>query len=84
MGASAERKRWGEVVAVLACVVFSLALNRRFRKYLLAPPTLSSEESRAQSQFVFKFRAICIGVFVLAGFIAFVLHNSDVTLLRGQ
>jgi hypothetical protein len=81
-GTPVEHKRLGQIIAVVAGVVVSYLLDRRFRKYLLAPPALPPVEARIDTQLVFWFRVIAVALFVLTCLVGFFLHQAGY--LRGM
>jgi len=66
----------GAVVIGLAIIAL---LERRFKKYLLSPPALTSEESRDERMLVIWFRAIAISSFVLVCLIGVFWRKAGVS-----
>jgi hypothetical protein len=83
VGAPPEHKRWIQMLGGAIGVLTSIVLDRRFTKYLVAPPSLSAEESRTDARLVFRFRFICYSVVLLTGVVGFLLHESGATVLQG-
>lgn len=82
-GSPSEHKSLVQVATVVAWLTATFLLNRRFRKYLSNPPALTSEESRAERQLVFRFRAVSIAVFVLTCLVGLILHRAGVQFMGG-
>ena len=61
----------------------AVLLDRRFRKYRIAPPRLAAEESRSEARLLFRFRAICVAVFVVTCLTAYLLHKSGARAFQG-
>jgi hypothetical protein len=80
-GAPAQHKRLVQVVAVASGLTSAILLDRHFKQYLSAPLALAPEESNADSQLVFRFHAICIGIFVLTCALGYALHRAGVNFL---
>lgn len=83
VGSPPEHKRWGQLIAGVLGVLLSLRLDRRFRKYLAAPPKLSAEESPLERRLVFWFRTTCYAVFGLVCLVGFLLRENGVQVLQG-
>jgi predicted outer membrane lipoprotein len=83
VGTHIEHRRAGQLIAVAACVASILLLNQRFRKYLSNPPSVPSEESRADARLVFWFRLAVIGIFVVTCLTGILLHEAGVSFLEG-
>ncbi|HEX5323708.1 MAG TPA: hypothetical protein VFW40_07975 [Capsulimonadaceae bacterium] len=81
-GTHPEHKRWGQIAAGVTGVAVALLLDRRFRKYLTAPPHLDAEESNADARFLFCFRAISIGTFAVTCLVGFYLRGAGVEFLK--
>jgi hypothetical protein len=75
-GTAAEHKRSVQMITVVAGVVVFYLLDQRFRKYLQTPPALPSVEARADTQLVFWFRVIAVGIFALTCLVGFFLHQA--------
>jgi hypothetical protein len=75
-GTPIEHKRTGQIVTAVAGVLIFYMLNRRFRQYLSVPPALPCLETRTDTQLVFWFRAISVGIFILACLIGFLFHRA--------
>ena len=82
-GSPIAHKRTVQIVAVIAGILASLLLDRRFRKYLSNPPPLASEESHSERRLVFRFHAISIAVFVLTCLVGFLLHRAGFHFIQG-
>jgi ABC-type uncharacterized transport system permease subunit len=82
-GSPVDHKRTGQIIAVVAWLIAAVLLDRRFRKYLYQPPALTHEESSADKQLVFRFRAVSFGVFALVCLVGYLLHRYGVRLLQG-
>ena len=74
IGTPTEHKGTGQVIAVIAGIATAMLLDRRFRKYLMKPPVLATEESNSEARLVFWFHACAIGIFALAGCVFALLH----------
>jgi hypothetical protein len=72
------QKRSFQVVAVIAGLTAAFMLERRFRKYLLAPNTLVPAESPADTRLVREFRLLSFGFFGATCLIGFLLHRVGV------
>jgi hypothetical protein len=72
-------KRTIQIVGVMVWFVMSLLLERRFRKFLISPPRLDSEESLVDKRLIVRFRVTCIGSFVASCFGGWLLHRSGVS-----
>jgi hypothetical protein len=75
-GSHIEHKRWGQIAAGIVGATIAYLLNRRFRKFLLTPPPISSQESISETQLVSRFRAIAFGIFVLVCSIGALLRKA--------
>jgi hypothetical protein len=75
-GTPIAHKRTGQIFTGVAGVLVFYMLNRRFRQYLLVPPALPSLEARTDTQLVFWFRLISVGIFVLTCLTGFFLHHA--------
>jgi hypothetical protein len=82
VGTHLEHKHWGEIIAAATGLVILQYLDRRFRKYLSAPPTLPPEETEADSRFVWRFRAISVAIFCGTCFIVYLLRKADVGFMQ--
>ena len=80
-GAPAQHKRLVQVVAVASGLLTAILLDRHFKQYLSEPPVLAPEESHADAQLVFRFHAICIGIFVMTCALGYALHRAGVNFL---
>jgi hypothetical protein len=80
-GAPAQHKRLVQVVAVASGLLTAFLLDRHFKQYLSAPQALAYEESHADAQLVFRFHAICIGIFVTTCALGYALHRAGVKFL---
>jgi hypothetical protein len=82
-GTAFDSKR--ALVIVIATVGIALAycLSRRFRKYSADPPFLPPAESPAETRFVFLFRAISVGAFVVTCVVGYILHEIGAPVLQG-
>ena len=78
-----EHKRWGQMLAAAVGVLISILLDRRFTKYLAAPPQLSQQESSIDALLVLRFRAACYAVFAIVCVVGFLLHESGARILPG-
>jgi hypothetical protein len=58
-------------------------LDRRFRKYLSAPPDLPSDESRTETHLVYWFRAFSVGLVFIAWLTGFLLRRAGLSFLQG-
>ena len=67
-----------QVAGVLVWFLVSFLLDRRFRKFLISPPRLDSQESLVDKRLIMRFRVICIGSFVASCFGRWLLHRSGV------
>lgn len=81
-GTPAEHKRLIQMITVVVGVVVFYLLDQRFRKYLPIPPTLPSVEARADTQLIFWFRVIAVGIFAVTCLVGFFLHQAGY--LRGM
>lgn len=75
-GSAFDHRRPLILVGAAIYVISAFALGRGFNVFLKNPPRLNSEETDAESRFVFWFRAICYGLFGVACLIAFALHDA--------
>jgi hypothetical protein len=75
-GTPIEHKRMGQIFAGVAGLLTLHMLNRRFRQYLSFPPTLPSSEARTDTQLVFWFRIISVGIFILTCLVGFLFHRA--------
>jgi hypothetical protein len=75
-GTPIEHKRTGQIFTGVAGVLIFYMLNRRFRQYLSVPPALPSLETRTDTQLVFWFRLISVGIFILACLTGFLFHRA--------
>lgn len=80
-GTLGEHKKACALISAVAAVLAALALQRRFKKYLSHPPPLAPQESRPDQQYVFWFRFIAAGIFVLVCATGFILHQAGFRLL---
>jgi hypothetical protein len=71
-----EHKRTGQIIAGVTGIAIIFALQRRFREYLLVTPALPSLEAPADSQLVFWFRLVSLGIFLLTCLAGFLLHRA--------
>ena len=76
LGLGAEYRRLMQIAGVVAVLWVAFALDRHFRRYLLAPPRLSPVESPHEARLLFWFRIISICTFVLTGLLAFGLARA--------
>jgi len=76
-------QRAAQFVAGVSAVVIAVILDRHFKRYLLEPPGLASEESESEKRLVFIFRVIAIGMFVLACLTGLLLHETGSRLSQG-
>jgi hypothetical protein len=82
-GTPIEHKRWGQFAGAVAWLIVSAWLDHRFKTYRLHPPALAAEESPAEKQLVFRFRAVSIAVFAWVCLVGFLLHRMGVEFLQG-
>jgi hypothetical protein len=82
-GTHAEHQRWGQIVAGATGVAVAVLLDRRFRKYLSAPPDLPSDESRTETHLVYWFRAFSVGLVFIAWLTGFLLRRAGLSFLQG-
>lgn len=75
-GTSGEQKQTGQIAAGVAVVVLFYLLDRRFRKYLSLPPTLSSLEGASDARVLLWVRLVSVGVFAFTSFAGFLLHRA--------
>jgi hypothetical protein len=68
-----------QIVGVMIWFLVSFLLDRRFRKFLIRPPQLDSEESFVDKRLLMRFRVTCIGSFVVFCFGGWLLHRSGVS-----
>ncbi len=80
-GTFLEHKRLLQIGTIALSFGVSALLSRRFRQYLNAPPQLGREESEAEWRLMVGFRAISIGIFVVVGVVAVLLHEAGLKLL---
>jgi hypothetical protein len=78
-GYSPAVKRTIQIVGVLVWFFVSFLLDRRFRKFLISPPRLDSEESLVDKRLIMRFRVTCIGSCVASCFGGWLLHRSGVS-----
>lgn len=76
VGSRVEHRRLMQIAGVVAVLCMAFALDRHFRRYLLAPPGLSPAESPDEARLLFWFRVISICTFVLACLLAFGLRQA--------
>lgn len=65
-----------QVAAVVIGLLVTVLLDKRFKKYLLNLPELSTDESRAEKLLIVKFRVIAVGIFSLVCAICFLWFKS--------
>jgi hypothetical protein len=82
-GSSADHKDFAKIAGVIAWLVVAFLLDRRFRKYRLAPPKIALDESPDEKHLVFRFRAIAFGVFAFTCLFGLLLHHLGVKFMRG-
>jgi hypothetical protein len=74
-GYSAEEKRTIQIIGVVIWFSVSFLLDRRFRKFLISPPRLESEESFIDKRLLMKFRVACIASFVVSCVGGWLMHG---------
>jgi hypothetical protein len=80
VGSPAQHRLSIQVAAAGGAVAIALVLDRRFRKYLSAPPPLAPEESSLETRSVLWFRTVSIGVFILTCLVGILLHIAGFNL----
>jgi len=74
-GYSPAVKRTIQMVGVLVWFLVSFLFDRRFRKFLVSPPRLDSQESFVDKRLLMRFRGACIGSAVASCFGGWLLHR---------
>lgn len=75
IGTAAEHRKLGGIAAGVAVLITSFLLDWRFKKYLASPPPLSSQETNAETRYIFYFCVASVGIFVLTCLIGYLLHK---------
>lgn len=76
IGTSAEHGKLGGIAAGITGLVTYVLLGRRFKKYLMSPPSLSPIETNEEARYVFSFIAASFGLLVLICLAAYLLHRA--------
>lgn len=82
-GSPSAHKHLGELMAAAVWLMAAYLLDRRFRKYLSNPPTLTSQESPHEWRLVVGFRAASLGFFALTCLVGFLLHRAGFHFIQG-
>lgn len=82
-GTHLEHKSWGRTISVLSGILIFIFLRGRFKGYLLSPPILSSEETKAERRLVRRLWLTSFAIFCAICLIGYSLHRAGVGFLQG-
>jgi hypothetical protein len=82
-GTHLEHKIWGRAIAAPVVILVVVLLHTRFRRYLLRPPALSSEETKAQRRLVRRFYLASLAIFCATCLMGYLLRRAGVGFLQG-
>jgi hypothetical protein len=83
VGNHMDHMRLLQITFVVIGFALIFRLERRFRKYLSAPPNLMSEEAISERNLIWFARAFSVGCLIAIAFVGYAIRQSGSYILKG-